>query len=305
MVFLGAFIAIAFILLVSSLFTIKQQTVAVVERLGKFHRLASPGLNVKIPFIDSIVGYVNLRIQQLDVPVETKTEDNVFVQMMVSVQYQVAPSKVYEAYYKLEKPVAQIQAFVFDVVRAKVPSINLDALFSKKDEIAVDVKKELHETMSSLGYEIIKALVTDIQPDENVKHAMNEINTSQRLRMAAFEKGEAEKILRVKQAEAEAESNILHGKGIAGQRQAIIEGLGHSVEELQKSAPSAKNESLMQMVLMIQYLDMLREIGASSKSNTVFVNHGPHSVNDLSQQIRETLFAAMNIKNNTKPGKSS
>ncbi|MEI8320441.1 MAG: SPFH domain-containing protein [Alphaproteobacteria bacterium] len=290
--FIYAFAVVFGIFLITTMFfSIKQQTVAIIERLGKFHRMANPGLNSKFPFIDQVVGYVNLRVQQLDVPVETKTEDNVFVQLMVSVQYQVAPSKIYEAYYKLEKPIAQIQAFVFDVVRAKVPSISLDSLFSKKDEIAIDVKNELHETMSSFGYEIIKALVTDIQPDENVKHAMNEINTSQRLRMAALEKGEAEKIIRVKQAEAESEANILHGKGVAGQRQAIIEGLGHSVEELQKTSPQIKSESLMQMVLMIQYLDMLREIGSSSKSNTVFVNHSPGGVQDLAQQIRETMFA--------------
>ncbi|MFN7662666.1 MAG: SPFH domain-containing protein [Alphaproteobacteria bacterium] len=258
--------------------------------------MALPGLNFRVPFLDHVVGYVNLRIQQLDVHVETKTKDNVFVNIMVSVQYHVLPDKIFEAYYRLENPVHQIQAYVFDVVRAKVPNIHLDDLFSKKDEIAIDVKQELHETMSGLGYDILKALVTDIQPDKNVKNAMNEINTAQRLREAAQEKAEADKIMRVKQAEAEAEASILHGKGIAGQRQAIIEGLGQSVEDLQKASPKLKSTEIMEMVLVIQYLDMLREVGSSSKTNTLFMNHAPQSVQDIGQQIRETIFAAKHSK---------
>jgi regulator of protease activity HflC (stomatin/prohibitin superfamily) len=280
----------------SACFVIKQQSIGIIERFGRFKGLALPGLNIRLPLIDRLVGHVNLRIQQLDVHVETKTKDNVFVGIQVSVQYQAIPSKIYEAFYKLESPEEQIQAFIFDVVRAKVPNIDLDDLFSKKDEIAIDVKTELHETMLTFGYEIIKTLVTDIQPNENVKHAMNEINTAQRMRLAAQEKAEAEKIMRVKQAEAEAEANILHGQGIAGQRQAIIEGLGHSVEELHKSSPKLKSESLMQMVLIIQYFDMLREIGSTGKSNTVFVNHSPSGVQDLAQQIREVMFAAESHK---------
>ena len=278
----------------STFFSVKQQSIGIIERFGRFKRIASPGLNIRIPLIDRLVGHVNLRIQQLDVHVETKTKDNVFVSLQVSVQYQAIESSIYEAFYKLENPDAQIQAFIFDVVRAKVPNIDLDDLFSKKDEIAIDVKTELHETMLNFGYEIIKTLVTDIQPNENVKHAMNEINTAQRMRLAAQEKAEAEKIMRVKQAEAEAEANILHGQGIAGQRQAIIEGLGHSVEELHKSSPNLNSEALMQMVLIIQYFDMLRDIGSSSKSNTVFVNHSPSGVQDLAQQLREVMFAAQN-----------
>ena len=285
-----------FILLVfSSFFTIQQQKVGVLERFGKFQKLAPAGFNMRIPFIDQLVGYVNLRIQQLDVHVETKTKDNVFVNIMVSVQYHVLPDKVFEAYYRLENPVHQIQAYVFDVVRAKVPNIHLDDLFSKKDEIAIDVKQELHETMSGLGYDILKTLVTDIQPDVNVKNAMNEINTAQRLRAAAQEKAEAEKIMRVKQAEGDAEASILHGKGVAGQRLAIIEGLGQSVEDLQKASPKLKSAEIMEMVLVIQYMDMLREVGGSSKTNTIFMNHGPKSVQDIGQQLRETIFAAKNV----------
>ena len=207
-----------------TIFIIPQQTVVIVERLGKFKRVATAGLNFKIPVIDNIAGSVNLRVQQLDVVIETKTQDNVFVHIMVSVQYCIAEDKIYEAFYKLVSPTKQIQAFVFDVVRAKVPTIILDDVFSKKDDIAVAVRKELSGILQSFGYTLLQALVTDIQPNENVKNAMNEINTAQRLRMAAHEKAEAEKIVRVKQAEGEAEANVLHGKGIAGQRQASIDG---------------------------------------------------------------------------------
>lgn len=280
------------ILIFTSIFIVQQQKVAVIERLGRFKKIATAGLGFRLPFIDQVVAHVNLRIQQIDMHVETKTQDNVFVNIMVSVQYHVIPNKVFEAYYRLENPIHQIQAFVFDVVRAKVPNIPLDDLFSKKDEIAIDVKQELHETMSGLGYDILKTLVTDIQPDTNVKNAMNEINTAQRLRVAAQEKAEAEKIMRVKQAEAEAEASILHGKGVAGQRHAIIEGLGQSVEDLQKTSPKLKSSEIMEMVLVIQYLDMLREVGGSSKTNTIFMNHSPQSVQDIGQQLRETIFAA-------------
>ena len=280
------------IFLYSSLFTIQQQKVAVIERFGKFKKLASAGLHTRIPFIDHIIGNVSLRIHQLDVHVETKTRDNVFVNIMVSVQYQVISEKVFEAFYSLEDPVKQIQAYVFDVIRAKVPNISLDDLFAKKDEIAIDVKQELHDTMSGFGYEILKTLVTDIQPDANVKNAMNDINTAQRLREAARERAEAEKIMRVKQAEGEAEASILHGQGVAGQRQAIIEGLAQSVEDLSKSSPKLKNADVMEMVLIIQYLDMLREVGGSSKTNTIFMNHSPSSVHDIGSQLKEALFAA-------------
>jgi regulator of protease activity HflC (stomatin/prohibitin superfamily) len=284
-VFLVA-IALAFL----GLFTVTQQKVAVVERFGKFAKFAGPGLNIMIPFVDRIAGYVNLKIKQLDVYIETKTRDNVFVKILISVQFQAIEEKCFEAFYKLENPEVQIQAFVFDVIRAKVPSILLDEVFAKKEEIAVDVKNELHDTMINFGYEIIKTLVTDIQPDDNVKHAMNEINTAQRLRLAANERAEAEKIVRIKQAEAESEANILQGIGIAGQRKAIMEGLGHAVEELQKNSPELSGESIMQMIMMIQYFDMLREVGGTSKSNTVFVSHSPSNINELAKQMQESMF---------------
>lgn len=294
-VFVYAILFLLFIIITGGFFLVRQQTCAVIERLGKFLRVAGPGLHFKIPLIDNIVARPSLRINQLAVSVETKTLDNVFVNVVVVVQHKILPEKVFEACYSLQNPEYQIKAFIFDLVRAQVPKLNLDDVFSKKDDIANAVKAELAKPMAEFGYSIIETLVTDINPDQNVKAAMNEINTAQRLRVAATEKGEAEKILKVKQAEAEAEASILHGKGIAGQRQAIIEGLSQSVEEFVRQLPGTQPSHVMDMVLLIQYIDTLKEIGANSKSNVVFVPHSPGNVADLSDQIRESIFAAQKI----------
>ena len=297
MITVAVFIAV---LLFFGFFTVQQQSCAIIERFGKFHRIAKAGLCWKVPFIDTILTRLSFRIHQLDVSVETKTLDNVFVNVVIAVQYRVLQDKVFQACYTLSDPDYQIKAFVFDLVRAQVPKLVLDDVFSKKDDIADAVKAELEKPMAEFGYEIIKALVTDINPDQNVKAAMNEINTALRLRIAATEKGEAEKILKVKQAEAEAEASILHGKGIAGQRQAIIEGLGQSVEEFVRQIPGTQASHVMDMVLLIQYIDTLKEIGAGSRSNVVFVTHSPGTVSGLSDQIRETIFAAREMDKNSK-----
>jgi len=280
----------------SLIYTVKQQNCAVIERFGKFNRISRSGLHFKIPLIDRISSKISLKIKQLNVSVETKTKDNVFVDLVVAVQYNVLPNKVYEACYMLQDPEQQIKAFVFDLVIAQVPLLDLDDVFAKKDDIANAVKKELDSQMEEFGYGIIKALVTDVNPDANVKSAMNEINTAQRLRIAATEKGEAEKIMKIKRAEAEAEASVLHGKGIAGQRQAVIEGMGESVEEFVKQIPGTDASRVMDMVLMIQYIDTLKEIGGSSKSNVVFVPHTPGNVKDLSTQIQETVFSAQKLE---------
>jgi len=279
----------------SLIYTVKQQNCAIIERFGKYHRIAKSGLHFKIPIVDRISTKLSLKIKQLNVSVETKTKDNVFVNLVVAVQYRVLADKVYEACYMLQDPEQQIKAFVFDLVRAQVPLLDLDDVFSKKDDIAIAVKNELEGQMAEFGYGIIKALVTDVNPDANVKAAMNEINTAQRLRIAATEKGETEKIMKVKQAEAEADAAILQGKGIAGQRQAIIEGLSDSVEEFVKQIPGTDPARVMDMVMMIQYIDTLKEIGGNSKSNVVFVPHSPGNVNDLSTQFRETIFSAQKL----------
>jgi len=293
---IGALLMLLFALIVflafGPFFTVQQQSAALVQRFGKFMRVASPGLNIKLPIIETVAGRINLRVQQLDVRVETKTEDNVFVLVVVSVQYAVLPDKVYDAFYKLADPHTQMSAFIFDVVRARVPRQKLDDVFEKKDEIADAVKNELSHVMYDFGYGIVKALVTDIEPDHKVKDAMNEINAAQRLRIAATEKGEADRILKVKAAEAEAQSKALQGKGIADQRRAIVEGLRESVDEFQKSVPGTSAQDVMNLVLMTQYFDTLKEIGATSRSNTILIPHTPGNMTELSNQMRDAMISA-------------
>jgi regulator of protease activity HflC (stomatin/prohibitin superfamily) len=283
----------------SGLFTVRQQTSAIVERFGRFTRIAPAGLNLKIPFIDRIAGRLSLRIQQLDVKIETKTKDNVFVNVIVSVQYYVLPSKVVDAFYKLQDPQGQITSFVFDTVRARVPSMLLDDLFEKKDEIAMAVKSELDAVMDDFGYGIVKALVTDIDPDANVKKSMNEINAAQRLREAAVQQAEADKIRVVKAAEGEAESKALQGQGIANQRKAIIDGLKESVENFNKTIDGTKAEDVMNLVLMTQYFDTLKEIGMSGKSNTIMIPHSPGGMGDISEQMRNAIITGNEVTKNS------
>jgi regulator of protease activity HflC (stomatin/prohibitin superfamily) len=258
-------LVIVLILLMTGLFTVKQQTIAIVERFGRFKKASKAGLNFKIPLIDQIAGRVNLRVQQLDVQVETKTKDNVFVFVIVSVQYFVPAEKAVDAFYKLQNPQEQITAYVFDTVRARVPAVNLDQLFEMKDDIATAVKAELDSVMDDFGYAIVKALVTDINPDEKVKVSMNEINAAQRLREAAIQQAEADKIRVVKAAEGEAESKALQGQGIANQRKAIIEGLKESVENFSSAVNGVNSQDVMNLVMMTQYFDTIKELGMSGK----------------------------------------
>ena len=288
-------VIIGIVLFFSGLFTVKQQTAAIVERFGKFKKISTAGLNFKVPLTDRIAGKLSLRIQQLDVRVETKTQDNVFVFVVVSVQYYVLPAKVVDAFYKLQNAQAQITSFVFDTVRARVPSMILDDLFEKKDDIAQAVKTELDSVMDDFGYGIVKALVTDIDPDANVKQSMNEINASQRLREAAIQQAEADKIRVVKAAEGEAESKALQGQGIANQRKAIIEGLKESVESFNKTIDGTSAEEVMNLVLMTQYFDTLKEIGMSGKASTILIPHSPGGMGDISDQMRNAIITANQV----------
>jgi regulator of protease activity HflC (stomatin/prohibitin superfamily) len=283
-----------------SVFIVEQQSVKIVQRFGKFVRIANPGLNFKIPVIDQIAGNLSLRVNQLDVKVETKTEDNVFLHVLVSVQFYVAPDRIYEAFYKLEDPARQITSFVFDVVRAKVPKIKLDDVFEKKDDIANAVKEELEQVMSDFGYGIVKTLVTDIDPDAKVKLAMNEINAAQRMRVAANEKGEADRILKVKAAEAEAESKALQGKGMADQRKAIIQGLKESVTDFKESLPNTTEQDVLNLILMTQYFDTIKDLGSSSNNNTIMIPHSPGAVGDILQQITSSIMVANKSSNGGK-----
>ncbi len=283
-------------MLLPFLFTVDQQTARIIQRFGKFERVAGPGLHLYSPFFETVSQPINLRVQQLDVKIETKTEDDVFVKVVVSVQYAVREDKIYEAFYKLEHPERQMSSYVFDVVRARVPLIKLDDVFEKKDDIADAIKGELSEVMGDFGYGILKALVTDIDPDAKVKEAMNEINAALRMRVAATEKGEADKILVVKAAQAEAESKALSGKGIADQRRAIIDGLRESIDDFQKAVHGATAQDVMNIVLLTQYFDMLKELGANANTNTVLVPHTPGAVTDLAEQIRTTMLTTDTVR---------
>src|SRR6266700_956590 len=287
---------IGFSTILGSFFTVNTAEVAIITRFGKFLRVADPGLNWKWPLIDSVAGRVSLRVNQITLTMETKTKDNVFVTIPISVQNRVRPEKVYDAYYKLSNPVEQIQSYVEQVILGHVPGMTLDEVFASQSGIAAAVKQELDTDMAGFGYEIVNVLVTDIVPDAKVKSAMNDINAAQREQVAANARGEAEKILVVKRAEAEAESKALQGQGIANQRKAIIEGLQTSVEQFQKAVEGATSKEVMQLVLVTQYFDTLKSIGESDKTNTLFLSHSPGAVKEISDQVLQSMLIAERAK---------
>lgn len=283
----------ALVLLVTvlkTLFTVRTSQAGVVERFGKFNRIVRPGLHVLIPFGERVY-FVDLQVQQVQFSVETKTRDNVFVQIPVSVQYQVLDDKIFDAFYRLSRPQKQIESFVFNSILGHVPKLMLDETFEQMSGISIAVKTELDATMREFGFNILTALVTDIIPDAKVKAAMNDINAAQRAQVASMARGEAEKILKVKQAEAEAESKALQGKGIAAERQAIIDGLRSSIEHFRESVPGATAEDVMALVLLTQYFDTLKDIGVRSNTNTLFLPNNPGAANDFMQQILAGLRA--------------
>jgi regulator of protease activity HflC (stomatin/prohibitin superfamily) len=287
---------VALYLIFGSFFTVNTAQVAVITRFGKFLRVAEAGLNWKRPFLDSVAGMVSLRVNQITLTMETKTKDNVFVTIPISVQNRVRPERVYDAFYKLSNPAMQIQSYVEQVILGHVPGMTLDEVFASQSSIAAAVKQELDADMSGFGYEIVNVLVTDIVPDAKVKSAMNDINAAQREQVAANARGEAEKILVVKKAEAEAESKALQGQGIANQRKAIIEGLQVSIEPFQKVVEGASAREVMQLVMVTQYFDTLKSIGESDKTNTLFLSHSPAAVNEVSDQILQSMLVAERSK---------
>ena len=294
MVFLGILGFFALVTLFASFFTVKQESAAIVERLGKFHSVRQSGLQLKIPFIDQISARLNLRIQQLDVIIDTKTLDNVFVKMKVSVQYQVIRTNVKDAYYRLENPEGQITSYVFDVVRAEVPKTRLDDVFVRKDDIANAVKNELQEAMQSYGYDIIKALVTDIDPDEQVKHAMNRINAAEREKTAAEFESEAQRIRIVAVAKAEAESKKLQGQGIADQRREIAKGLEESVRMLNKVNIGSQEAS--SLIVVTQHYDTLQAIGANNRSNLVLLPNSPTSASNMLNDMMAAMISVSKLE---------
>ncbi len=286
-------IPILFIIL-SGLFVVKQQTVFIVERFGKFNRTGHAGLNLKVPLIDKIAGKISLKIQQLDVIVETKTKDDVFVHLKISVQFLVQRNHVYDAFYKLQNPHEQITAFIFDVVRAEVPKMILDDVFVKKEEIALAIQRDLKEAMLNYGYDIIKALVTDIDPDENVKIAMNRINAAEREKVAAQHEGDAQRILIVERAKAEAESKRLQGKGIADQRREIARGLEESMVVLNRAGINSQEASAL--IVITQHYDTLQSIGSDTKSNLILLPNNPNAASSMLNDMVTSLVAANKIK---------
>ncbi len=295
---MGQFILIPiifFLLIVvfSSFFIVKQQTAAIVERFGKFSRISPAGLRVKIPLIERVAGRLSLKIQQLDVIIETKTLDDVFVRLKVSVQYRVISQKVYDAFYKLDYPHDQITSYVFDVVRAEVPKMKLDDVFVKKDDIAIAVKAELNDAMLDYGFDIIKTLVTDIDPDAQVKAAMNSINASEREKIAAQFEGDAQRILIVEKAKAEAESKRLQGQGIADQRREIARGLEESVEVLNRVGINSQEASAL--IVVTQHYDTLQSLGEETNSNLILLPNAPQAGSNMLNDMVASFTASNQI----------
>ncbi|WP_010257786.1 SPFH domain-containing protein [Myroides injenensis] len=298
-------IVVAVVLLFLGFFTVKQQSSAIIERFGKFNSIRHSGLQLKIPFVDRISGVVNLRIQQLDVLIETKTKDNVFVKLKVSVQFRVIPDRVYDAFYKLEYPHDQITSYVFDVVRAEVPKLILDDVFERKDNIAVAVKRELNEAMTTYGYDIINTLITDIDPDIQVKNAMNRINAADREKVAAEYEAEASRIRIVAKAKAEAESKRLQGQGIADQRREIAQGLVESVDVLNGVGINSQEASAL--IVVTQHYDTLQSVGAETNSNLILLPNAPSAASDMLTNMIASFAASSKMKeltsNENKPKK--
>jgi regulator of protease activity HflC (stomatin/prohibitin superfamily) len=295
---MGQFVLIPFIffgllIIISAFFIVMQHTAVIIERFGKFQSIRHSGLQLKIPLVDRIAGRLSLKIQQLDVIIETKTLDDVFVRLKVSVQYKVIRDKVYDAFYKLDYPHDQITSYVFDVVRAEVPKMKLDDVFVKKDDIALAVKAELNDAMSDYGFDIIKTLVTDIDPDAQVKQAMNRINASEREKIAAQFEGDAARILIVEKAKAEAESKRLQGQGIADQRREIARGLEESVEVLNKVGINSQEASAL--IVVTQHYDTLQAIGGETNSNLILLPNSPQAGSNMLNDMVASFTASNQI----------
>ena len=293
MIFYAIMFAIGVLLLMGTFFMVKQQTAAIVERFGRFTSVRHSGLQLKIPVIDRVAGRLSLRIQQLDVVVETKTKDDVFVKIKVSVQFKVIKDKVYDAFYKLDFPQDQITSYVFDVVRAEVPKMILDDVFEKKDDIAIAVKGELNEAMKNYGFDIIKTLVTDIDPDAQVKESMNRINASEREKVAAQFEGDAQRILIVERAKAEAESKRLQGQGIADQRREIARGLEDSVKVLNNVDINSQEASAL--IVVTQHYDTLQSVGSASNSNLILMPNSPQAGSEMLNNMVASFTASNQI----------
>lgn len=278
-------LVIAFLVL--GVFIVPQQKIYIIERLGKFNRVATAGLHLMIPFIEHRATIMDMRILQLENTIVTKTKDDTFVSLKVAVQYRIDKSRVYEAFYELSDPQDQIKSYIEDSVRNSVPDITLDQTFSQKDEIAQQVKALLQEKMTQFGYSIISTLITDIQPDQAVVNAMNSINEAQRRRQAAKELAEAEKITVVTKAEAQRDEMRLHGEGVAQQRKAIIDGLMQSVTDLQDTG--LNSQQIMSVILANQYIDVLNGFADSQNTKILFTDGKPTGI----EGVRDSIISAL------------
>ncbi|WP_116105339.1 SPFH domain-containing protein [Lewinella sp. IMCC34191] len=284
---------LALLIVTGSFFTVRQQNAAVLERLGRFTSVRGSGFHFKLPFIDNVAGKVSLKVQQLDVNVETKTKDNVFVKLKVGVQFAVGPESVYDAFYKLDNPYEQINSYIFDVVRAEVPKMKLDDVFERKDDIANAIKLELQDAMNSYGYNIVRALVTDIDPDATVKVAMNRINAAEREKLAAEYEGEADRIRIVAKARAEAESKRLQGQGIADQRREIAKGLEESVDILNSVGINSQEASAL--IVVTQHYDTLQSMGENVNSNLIMLPNAPTAGSDMLANMTASFMASQQM----------
>ena len=291
LIVLAIFLIVILSVVASTLYVVRQQTVVIIERFGKYQTTSGSGMHVRLPFgIDKIAARIQLRLLQSEIVVETKTKDNVFVTLNVATQYRVNEQNVTDSYYKLMRPEAQIKSYIEDALRSSVPKLTLDELFEKKAEIALEVQHQVAEEMSTYGYLIVKTLITKVEPDAEVKQSMNEINAAQRKRVAAQELANADKIKIVTAAEAEAEKDRLHGVGIAQQRKAIVDGLAESIQELKDANVGMTEEQIMSILLTNQYLDTLNTFAAKG-NQTLFLPNHPEGIEDIRTQILSSLKA--------------
>ncbi len=290
---IGILALFAFLVFNGAFYIVKQQSMAVLERFGRFSSVRGPGLHFKVPFIDRVAGKMSLKVRQLDVNVETKTKDNVFVKLKVGVQYVVGEDSVYDAFYKLANPDEQINSYIFDVVRAEVPKMKLDDVFERKDDIANAIKSELQDAMESYGYNIVRALVTDIDPDATVKSAMNRINAAEREKLAAEYEAEADRIRIVAKAKAEAESKRLQGQGIADQRREIAKGLEESVDILNSVGINSQEASAL--IVVTQHYDTLQSMGENVNSNLIMLPNSPNAGSDMLSQMTASFIASQQM----------